>query len=117
MTPRDLWAFGDDVPTDRIGGYKVVANDGEIGHVDYATGEAGKAHVVVDTSGWLPGVRTLIPAAAVRDVNHESATIQVDLTKDEVREAPPYVDDTDWATYQGLAAGYWGPLGRWAGLP
>jgi hypothetical protein len=117
MAPRELWAFGGDVPAGRIAGYKVVANDGEIGHVDYATAEAGKAHVVVDTSGWLPGERTIIPAGAVRDVNDESQTIQVDLTKEQIRDAPPFVEDTDWSAYQGLAAGYWGPLGPWPGLP
>ena len=55
-------------------GYKVVANDGEIGHIDSFAIAPDEAHLVIDTGGWLFGRMSLIPAAAVRVVNHDSKT-------------------------------------------
>jgi hypothetical protein len=94
-----------------IVGFKVVANDGEIGHVDSATWDAGKGHIVVDTGPWIFGRRSLIPARAVRVIDEDSATVQVDLTKDEIRDAPEY-HDTGYDAYADDAATYYGGLGR-----
>ena len=69
-------------------GYKVVANDGEIGHIDSFALAPDEAHLVVDTGGWLFGRMSVIPAAAVRVVNHDSKTVQVDLTKQQIKERP-----------------------------
>src|SRR6476469_3777188 len=56
-------------------GYKVVANDGEIGHIDSFAIAPDESHIVVDTGGWLFGRMSLIPAAAVRVVNDDSQTV------------------------------------------
>ena len=69
-------------------GYKVVANDGEIGHIDSFAIAPDEAHLVVDTGGWLFGRMSVIPAAAVRVVNHDSQTVQIDLTKQQIKDAP-----------------------------
>src|SRR6476469_9007333 len=78
-------------------GYKVVANDGEIGHIDSFAIAPDEAHLVIDTGGWLFGRMSLIPAAAVRVVNHDSKTLQVDHAAGD----GPYRDS---------ATDYYGPM-------
>ena len=56
-----------------ITGFKVVANDGEIGHIDSFAIAPDEAHLVIDTGGWLFGRMSLIPAAAgIRDMRPNS---------------------------------------------
>ncbi|MDP9259154.1 MAG: PRC-barrel domain-containing protein [Actinomycetota bacterium] len=91
-------------------GYKVVANDGEIGHVDSFAIAPDESHIVVDTGGWLFGRMSLIPAAAVRVVNDESQTIQVDLTKQQIKDAPEYDKSAGYGPYRDSATDYYGPM-------
>jgi hypothetical protein len=91
-------------------GYKVVANDGEIGHVDSFAIAPDASHIVVDTGGWLLGRMSLIPAAAVRVVNHDSQTVQIDLTKQQIKDAPEYDKSTGYDAYRDLATEYYGPM-------
>ena len=94
-----------------ITGFKVVANDGEIGKIDSASWETDRAHIVVDTGPWIFGRMSLIPARAVRVIDRETETVQVDLTKDEIRSAPEYLG-TGYEAYADDAAIYYGGLGR-----
>jgi hypothetical protein len=91
-------------------GYKVVANDGEIGHVDSFAIAPDEAHLVVDTGGWLFGRMSVIPAAAVRVVNDESQTVQIDLTKQQIKDAPEYDKSAGYGEYRDRAAEYYGPM-------
>jgi hypothetical protein len=91
-------------------GYKVVANDGEIGHVDSFAIAPDAAHLVVDTGGWLFGRMSVIPAAAVRVVNHDSQTVQIDLTKQQIKEAPEYDVSAGYGRYRDAATEYYGPM-------
>jgi len=91
-------------------GYKVVANDGEIGHVDSFAIAPDESHIVVDTGGWLFGRMSLIPAAAVRVVNDDSQTVQIDLTKQQIKDAPEYDKSTGYDAYRDLATEYYGPM-------
>ena len=105
--------FGDDV-SQNLAGYKVVANDGEIGHVDDLSREVGRGYIVVDTGGWIMGHKSMIPAAAIRNVNTESETVQVDLTKDEIKGAPEYDEPAGYEGYAQQGGLYYGGLGgRW----
>jgi len=92
------------------GGYKVVANDGEIGHIDSFAIAPDESHLVVDTGGWLFGRMSLIPAAAVRVVNHESQTVQIDLTKQQIKDAPEYDKSAGYGPYRDAATEYYGPM-------
>jgi hypothetical protein len=77
-------------------GYEVESNDGhKIGKVDEATSEAGGSYIVVDTGFWIFGKKRLIPAGAVSSVDHENRKIVVNLSKDEVKNAPDY-DEATW---------------------
>ena len=91
-------------------GYKVVANDGEIGHVDSFALAPDEAHLVVDTGGWLFGRKSVIPAAAVRVVDHESLTVQIDLTKKQIKEAPEFDYEHGYYAYRDQATEYYGPM-------
>jgi uncharacterized protein YrrD len=76
-------------------GYKVVATDGEAGHVadlivadkDYVV-----RYLVVDTRAWLPGKHVLVPPQWT-DVDWENRTISVDLARDAIMSAPAYEAD------------------------
>ena len=74
-------------------GYKVVANDGEIGHVRAFASAPDPSHLIVDTGGWLLGRLSLVPAGAVRVVDHETETVQIDLTRQQIKDAPEYDPD------------------------
>jgi hypothetical protein len=55
---------------------------------------------------------SLIPARAVRVIDRETETVQVDLTKDEIKSAPEY-RGTGYDAYADDAAIYYGGLGRY----
>lgn len=90
----DLWSYRADVADIDLTGFDVEATDGHIGKVDESSLEAGSAYLVVDTGFWIFGKKRVIPARAVRQVDVESRTAFVDLTKDEVKDAPDY--DEEW---------------------
>jgi hypothetical protein len=70
--------------------FKVEARDGSIGKVDEATHEAGGSFIVVDTGPWIFGKKMMIPAGMIRDIDPDTETIFVDLTKDEIKDQPKY---------------------------
>ena len=90
-------------------GYHVNAVDGDIGKIDEASNDVGSSRIVVDTGPWIFGRMSLIPARAVRVIDRETETVQVDLTKDEIRNAPEY-RGTGYDVYADDAAAYYGGL-------
>ncbi|MFP5488184.1 MAG: PRC-barrel domain-containing protein [Acidimicrobiia bacterium] len=91
----EIWAYRVDmqIPTAEIVGFDVEANDGHIGKVDEASHDVGAAHLVVDTGFWIFGKKRIIPARAIKQINAETETVFVDMTKDEVKGAPDHHDD------------------------
>ena len=75
-------------------GYDVEASDGGIGSIDDASNEAGSSYVVVDTGFWIFGKKRLIPAGAISSVDHENRKVHVDMTKDQIKDAPDYEQDS-----------------------
>ena len=73
-------------------GYTVRAVDGEIGKV----AKAGDTDLVVDTGPWIFGRSVLLPAGVVERVDHRSRTVVVDRTKEQIKDAPEYVDTPDY---------------------
>jgi hypothetical protein len=95
MATLELWTFsiatpGVDLLNTDLTGFKVEARDGGIGKVDEATHEAGGSFVVVDTGPWIFGKKVMLPAGVIRDVDLDTETIFVDLTKDEIKNAPEF---------------------------
>src|SRR5256714_13462155 len=76
-------------------GFKVEARDGDIGKVDEATHEAGGSFIVVDTGPWIFGKKVMIPAGGIRDIDPDTETLLVSLTKEEIQNAPDVDDERD----------------------
>lgn len=96
----DLWMYRLEVEVSDVDlvGFDVEANDGHIGKIDESSTEAGDAHLVVDTGFWIFGKKRVIPARAVKQINTETRTVFVDLTKQEIKDAPDHDDAHDDAT-------------------
>jgi hypothetical protein len=78
----------------RSDGLKVEARDGSISQVDEATHEAGGSFIVIDTDPWIFGKKVMLPGR--RDPRHrpQPKTGFVDLTKDEIKNAPEFDEKT-----------------------
>jgi uncharacterized protein YrrD len=77
-------------------GFTVAARDGEIGKVKDAYFDDERwvvRHVVVDAGGWLSVRDVLISPRSVRGVDWQREAIDVDLTRQQVKESPSI--DTD----------------------
>ena len=99
MAVVELWTFtiersGVDLSTVDLTGFKVEALDGGIGKVDEATHEAGGSFIVVDTGPWIFGKKVMLPAGVIRDVDVDNETVYVDLSKDEIKNAPEFDEET-----------------------
>jgi hypothetical protein len=87
-----MWTFSTTVDLTKLDltGFKVEARDGGIGKVDEATYEAGGSFIVVDTGPWIFGKKVLLPAGVISDIDPDTETIFVNLTKDEIKNAPEF---------------------------
>lgn len=74
-------------------GYRIEARDGGIGHLDdfLIDDETwGIPYLVVDKRAWLPGGHVLVLPDEVEDIDAMTRTVRVALTRDEVKDSPPY---------------------------
>jgi hypothetical protein len=114
MAVVELWTFtiatpGIDLATVDLTGFKVEARDGSIGKVDEATLEAGGSFIVVDTGPWIFGTKVMLPAGVIRDVDLDTEMIFVDLTKDEIKNAPEFDESTyREPSYRNVLSEYYG---------
>jgi hypothetical protein len=114
MATIEMWTFSIATPTIDLTkldltGFKVEARDGGIGKVDEATYEAGGSFIVVDTGPWIFGKKVLLPAGVIRDIDPDTETIFVNLTKDEIKNAPEF-DEERYRDegYRSELSGYYG---------
>ena len=109
MSVVELWTFNVVTNPPDLTGYKVEARDGDIGKVDEATHEAGGSFVVVDTGPWIFGKKVMLPAGVIQDVDPDTETLFVGLTKDEIKNAPEF-DEKRYReqSYRSELADYYG---------
>jgi hypothetical protein len=74
-------------------GFKVEAIDGEVGKIDKATYDAASSYVLVDTGPWIFGSKVLLPAGTITRVDRASRKVQVERTKEEIKNAPRFDKD------------------------
>ena len=114
MATIEMWTFSIATPTIDLTkldltGFKVEARDGGIGKVDEATYEAGASFIVADTGPWIFGKKVLLPAGVIRDIDPDTETIFVNLTKDEIKNAPDFDEDRYRdESYRNELSGYYG---------
>lgn len=94
MATVEIWSFAIAAPTVDLTDFTVEARDGKIGKVDEATMDAGASFIVVDTGPWIFGKKSLLPAGVISDLDLDTETVFVDLTKDEIKNAPEFDEDT-----------------------
>lgn len=74
-------------------GYHIHATDGEVGHVDELLVDEETwaiRYLVVNTSNWWVGHKVLIAPQWIDGVSWSDRTVAVDLSREEVKTAPPY---------------------------
>lgn len=77
-----------------VTGYYVHATNGDIGHVEdlvVDTDAWAIRYIAVDTVNWWPGKKVLISPAALTDVIWATQSVHVNLTREQVRNAPEYL--------------------------
>ncbi len=95
MAIVEMWTLTvETAPNIDLTGFKVEATDGDIGKVDEATREVGGSFIIVDTGPWIFGKKLMIPAGLVRDIDPDTETIFVNRTKDEIKNAPEFDENT-----------------------
>ncbi|MFD5989479.1 PRC-barrel domain containing protein [Streptomyces microflavus] len=93
-----LWMFSYDSGYqlgNSLTGFAVEAEDGSIGHVERQEENLGMQHLVVETGVWKFGGSVLIPAGAVTAIKTQEQTVQVKLSKEEIKAAPRFTTDSE----------------------
>jgi hypothetical protein len=105
--------------TTEIGGYAIVARDGEIGHLrDFVLdGQSWAIRLlIVDTSNWWVGKKVLIAPSWITEIRWADRTAHVALTREAVKSSPEWdkrapIDEQ----YERQLAAHYGPPQRDAG--
>ncbi len=77
-------------------GYDLGAEDGRIGECyDFLFDDTSWVirYIVADTRKWLPGRKVLISPIAIGSADKSTHTLQISLTKDQIRDSPPLDSD------------------------
>jgi hypothetical protein len=110
MTSTDLWSYSSTTTIANVdlAGFTVEALDGKIGKID----EAGGSFIVVDTGPWIFGKKVMLPAGVIRDVDLDAETVFVNRTKDQIKNAPEFDEETYRdERYRNELSGYYGQGG------
>ena len=90
-TVLDLYVYSEPRwSTIDLSGFSVECLDGSIGKVDETTHEVGSGSLIVDTGPWIFGRKVMLPASFVTQVDETDRTIWVNLTKDQIKNAPEF---------------------------
>jgi uncharacterized protein YrrD len=76
-----------------VAGYRISAEDGEIGHVaDFVIDENNSklCYLEIDTRNWWPGKHVLLNPAWIAEIDWVKRSVIVDLHREDIRTAPEY---------------------------
>ncbi|MFC7646079.1 PRC-barrel domain-containing protein [Streptosporangium lutulentum] len=103
-------AHSDDQMLDLVG-YDVETTDGKIGSVDEENNVVGDSYIVVDTGFWIFGKKVVLPASTVHRVDPQERKIYVARTKEEIKNAPEFDEETyKEPGYRDSLGSYYGTL-------
>jgi len=95
-------------------GYRLEASDGALGHVeDFLIDDEDWRirYLVVDTRNWWAGRKVVVAPAWILDVSWEKARVAVDLTRNMIKNSPPYEPTMPWSEdYAGALHEHYGRL-------
>jgi hypothetical protein len=113
VATSDIWAYRDQTwTTGDLTGFKVEAVDGGIGKIDEASNDVGAGYIVVDTGPWIFGKKVLLPAGVISRVDRDDEQVFVNRTKDQIKNAPEFDEDTYRDdTYRSSLGSYYGQGG------
>jgi hypothetical protein len=87
----EIWTYRENAwTTTDLTGYKVEALDGSIGKIDDASYDVGAGYVIVDTGPWIFGKKVMLPAGVISSVDHDEKQVFVNLTKEQIKNAPEF---------------------------
>jgi hypothetical protein len=108
-----------------IQGYVLGAQDGEIGRCSDFLFDDRKwtvRYIVADTHKWLPDRKVLISPISIGDADGTTRTLNIGLTRDQIRDAPPLDADAPVSRQYEIAfnkyydwAHDWGGASVWGG--
>src|SRR5215468_7729057 len=113
MAMVEIWTYREPTwATTDLTGYKVEAQDGGIGKIDEASYDVGAGYIVIDTGPWIFGKKVMLPAGVITRIDAQEENVYVNLTKEQIKNAPEFDADTyrDDA-YRGKLGTYYGPGG------
>ena len=103
----------------KICGHKLIARDGEIGHVkDFYFDDKTWAirYLVADTGNWLSGRQVLLSPYAFGSFDHDKKNLAVNLTKQQIENSPPIDEHRPVSRqYEQNYYGYYGWPTYWEG--
>jgi hypothetical protein len=112
----EIWTYRETLrpSVKNLEGFKVEATDGSIGKLDEATDEVGGSAIVVDTGPWIFGRKVVIPAGAIELIDTESRTVNVGLTKAQIKDSPEFDPERGWRDedYRSRLGSYYGTTYR-----
>ena len=110
MSSADIWTYKSNMGTGAdLVGFGVEAEDGGIGKIDEATSDVGSSYIVVDTGPWIFGKKVMLPAGVIDSVDADDEKVYVNRTKDEIKNAPEFDEDTYQSDeYRTNLGGYYG---------
>ena len=76
--------------TNKVTGYHIHANDGEIGHIqDFIVDDEkwNLCSIVVDTKNWLSGERVLILSEMINRIDWDESEIYVDVSRETIKNS------------------------------
>ena len=100
-----------------VTGHGIQATDGELGHVeDFLVDDQAWAirYLIVDPRNWWPGHHVLISTEWITAVHWNDSTVQVNVDKESVRNAPAYDPAGGLEReYESRYHGHFGRSGYW----
>ena len=92
-TISEIWVYREPQwSTLDLSGFHVEAVDGEIGTVDNDTYEIGGDALVLNTGPWIFGKKVMLPAGVISRVDERDRRVWVNLTQDQIKNAPEFDD-------------------------
>jgi hypothetical protein len=79
--------------THEVIGYKIHAENGQIGHIDdFIVHEKDwmVRYIVVDTRNWLPGKKVLIPPNWIKNIDWRNSEVVANVKKEVIKDSPEY---------------------------